>query len=171
VQRHAGQIASFTGVLNATCNFVLDQVSRGVPLEAAIALAQKHGYAEADPRLDLDGTDAMQKLIILARAAFGHAPAHVFQGGLEPRPGARLVASCDGHRGEVRTAELPDDHPLKSCAGAENRLLIELRNGERIVLSALGAGRWPTAEAVLADLDDLVTSRASREKRRTPSAA
>src|SRR5205085_1405072 len=69
VRRHAGQILSFSGVLNATCNFILDQ--KGVPLDEAVALAQKAGYAEADPRLDLDGTDAMQKLVILSRAAFG----------------------------------------------------------------------------------------------------
>src|SRR5207248_2324461 len=155
VRRHAGQILSFSGVLNATCNFILDQ--KGVPLDEAVALAQKAGYAEADPRLDLDGTDAMQKLIILSRAAFGHAPQHLFQSGLEKLAGGRLVAWCDGQRGEVRTVELPGDHPLASCAGAENRLLVELRSAERILLSATGAGRWPTAEAVLADLDDLVS--------------
>lgn len=158
VRRHAGEIRSFSGVLNATCNFILDQ--KGVTLDEAVKLAQRAGYAEADPRLDLDGTDAMQKLIILSRAAFGHAPQHVFQGGLQKIPGGRLVASSDGNRGEVRTVPLADDHPLASCAGAENRLLIELRSGERVVISAAGAGRWPTAEAVLADLEDLAGERA-----------
>ena len=157
VRRHAGEIRSFSGVLNATCNFILDQ---RLPLDEAVKLAQQAGFAEADPRLDLDGTDAMQKLIILSRAAFGHAPQHLFQKALEKVRDARFVAWCDGHRGEVRTVPLQEDHPLASCAGAENRLLLDLRSGERIVISATGAGRWPTAEAVLADLDDLAGARA-----------
>src|SRR4029077_10758413 len=65
-----GPIHSISGVLNGTTNFVLDQLVKGSDFQDAIGAAQRMGYAEADPTLDLDGTDAAQKLIILARAAF-----------------------------------------------------------------------------------------------------
>ena len=174
LRRHAGEVLGFSGVLNATSNYVLDRMSTGSSLERAVKEAQEAGYAEADPRLDLDGTDAFQKLIILARAAFGRAPARFRQEGIEyvqDARGVRLVATCDGNEGEVRPLRLDADHPLASTAGAENRLVVQLRSGS-LLLSATGAGRWPTAEAVLADLYDLArTPTASREKRRTPSAA
>ncbi len=121
VRRHAGNIVSFTGVLNATCNFILDEMTgRGLTLPQAVALAQREGFAEADPKLDLDGTDAAQKLAILARAAFGRPPQHLFQSGIEElrQPaGVRLVAWCDGHRGDVRAVPLPEGHPLAFAIG------------------------------------------------------
>src|SRR5262249_54053104 len=77
--RHAGAVVAFSGVLNATSNYVLGRMARGLTLASAVAEAQAAGYAEADPRLDLDGTDAAQKLVILARAAFGQAPPRLVQ--------------------------------------------------------------------------------------------
>jgi homoserine dehydrogenase len=175
VRRHAGEIVSFSGVLNATCNFILDEMAlRGLALSDAVALAQREGFAEADPTLDLDGTDAAQKLVILARAAFGRPPPHLFQSGIEhltAAEGVRLVAWCDGQRGEVRPVALPEGHPLAGTAGPENRLLIQLRDGPPLLLSATGAGRWPTAEAVLADLYDLIRISVGAETQRAPSAA
>lgn len=177
LRRLAGSVTSFSGVLNATSNFVLDQMSRGLMLHDAVRQAQRAGYAEADPKLDLDGTDAAQKLLILARAAFGRPPQHLFQSGIEELQPAqlksgrvRLVASCDGHRADVRAVDLPAGHPLADCAGAENRLLVHRRDAAPLLLSATGAGRWPTAEAVLADLLDLADP-PRREPRQRPSAA
>jgi homoserine dehydrogenase len=51
--------------------------------------------------------------------------------------------------------ELPRSHPLASVAGAQNRVLVELVSGETFVASGTGAGRWPTTEAVIADLMDI----------------
>ena len=71
----------------------------------------------------------------------------------------RLVASCeragDGLRASVRPLELPPDHPFAEIGGAENALLVELEGGDRLRIAARGAGRWPTTEAVMADLYDL----------------
>jgi homoserine dehydrogenase len=172
LRRLAGTVTSFSGVLNATSNYVLDRIAAGLSFDAAVREAQQAGYAEADPRLDLDGTDAAQKLVILTRAAFGRAPQHLFQEGIEKVTGGgvRLVATSDGQRAEVRPVVLFPDHPLASCSGAENRLLIHRRDAPPLVLSATGAGRWPTAEAVLADLLDLARTPA-RQPRRAPSAA
>ena len=58
----SGRIHSITGVLNGTCNFVLDRCAAGASFAEAVTLARDAGYAEADPTLDLDGSDAAQKL-------------------------------------------------------------------------------------------------------------
>src|SRR5438094_8412288 len=68
----ANQILSLQGILNGTSNFILTEMSeRGVGYAEAVAEAQRRGYAEADPTLDVDGTDAAHKLAILAQIAFG----------------------------------------------------------------------------------------------------
>jgi homoserine dehydrogenase len=162
-----GRVESIEGVLNGTSNFVLDRLARGASLEAAVAEAQALGYAEADPGDDLSGLDAARKLALLARAAFGAAldPEDI------PRPGEgavgacrpsdegrvfRLVASLRATGGACRAqvALVPFDalHPLAGCRGADNAVVITLKDGRTIELSGRGAGRWPTSESVMGDL-------------------
>src|SRR5262249_2021083 len=70
----ANQILSLQGILNGTSNFILTAMSeQGQSYAEALAEAQQRGYAEADPTLDVDGTDAAHKLAILAQIAFGVA--------------------------------------------------------------------------------------------------
>ncbi len=167
VRRLKGRIRALSGVLNGTCNYVLDRCAAGVPFNAAVAAAQAAGFAEADPALDLDGSDTAQKLALLAREAFGIAlPWNRIprQGivDLDARHGrvVRLVASCErsgsGLRASVQPVELPSCHPFARTTGADNALRIETLDGEVFDLAAQGAGRWPTCEAVLADLYDLI---------------
>ena len=68
---HGNRIRRIDAVLSGTCNFVLDAVADGVPFDDAVRLAQQKGFAEADPTLDLDGTDTAEKLALLAGRAFG----------------------------------------------------------------------------------------------------
>jgi homoserine dehydrogenase len=168
-----GPIRAISGVLNATANFVLDEIAADSEFADAISAAQKSGYAEADPSLDLDGTDTAQKLIILARSAFGASlPLESIQRegiqGLTPADlqaardratSVRLIATCwrTAHGLEARVApmKLPLSHPLASVAGAQNRILVELVSGETFMVSGAGAGRWPTTAAVIADLMDI----------------
>jgi homoserine dehydrogenase len=168
-----GPIRAISGVLNATSNFVLDQIAAGSEFADAISAAQKNGYAEADPSLDLDGTDAAQKLAILARLGFGASlPLELIQRegieGLTPvdlqaardrATSIRLIATCrrSAHGLEARVApmELPQSHPLASVASTQNRILVELVSGETFVVFGTGAGRWPTTEAVIADLMEI----------------
>src|SRR5215207_8667725 len=172
--RARGEIKGLAGVLNGTTNFVLDLLAAGEDFDSAVRAAQAAGFAEADPTLDLDGTDAAQKLVILARRAFGVGidvdevrrvglhqvdPARVRAARAEGLA-VRLVASCRVNEGggleaSVVPAELPLSHPLATTEGAENRLLVETEAGECHLVVGRGAGRWPTTEAVLADLFDL----------------
>ena len=178
----SGRVRGIAGVLNGTCNFILDRRAAGDSFAEALTLARDAGYAEADPTLDLDGSDAAQKLALLIREAFGK----VVPWESIPRRGIadlderalaeaarkgrkiRLVASCErmatGLRACVQPFDLPPDHPFAETAGAGNALLVELEGGDRIRIAARGAGRWPTTEAVLADLHDLATEAAEIEE-------
>ncbi len=176
----AGRIRGIRGVLNGTTNFILDRWASGADRSSAITEAQARGFAEADPSLDLNGFDSACKLAILTRAAFGQptdaagipregidqlAPETVRQargaGGV-----VRLVASCqttvEGPVTRVAPATLPPDHPLATARGEENVLLIEPEQGPTIILRGKGAGRWPTSEAVLADLTEIARRGPSR---------
>ncbi len=177
----AGRVQSISGVLNGTCNDVIDRCAAGLMFDDALAAAQKAGYAEADPLLDLDGSDTAQKLALLAREAFGT----VLDWRRIPRRGilgldrsaletaarrgqaVRLVASCErtaaGLRASVQPLEVPHGHLFAKARGAGNALRIEGRDGRVTDLAARGAGRWPTTEAVLADLHDLAAERAFEE--------
>jgi homoserine dehydrogenase len=173
----AGRVQAITGVLNGTCNFVLDRCAAGASFAEAVALAREAGYAEADPTLDLDGSDAAQKLSLLAREAFGVSlpwegiPRRGIAN-LDERAAAeavrrgrrlRLVASCergeDGLRASVQPLDLSPDHPCAWAAGADNALVVHLEDGGQIRIAARGAGRWPTTEAVMADLYDVAEAR------------
>jgi len=171
--RRSSSLHSISGVLNGTTNFILDELANGNDLSQAIAAAQAKGYAERDPKFDLDGTDAAQKLVLLARAAFDiDLPLRAIEKrGIERlNPNkirearnngrvTRLVAECrrtsTGFAASVTPIELPLDHPLASIKGVENRLLIHSQPGKSWAVSGRGAGRWPTTEAVMSDLFDL----------------
>lgn len=162
-------IVNVRAVINGTCNFVLDRLEAGVPFADAVVEAQSRGFAEADARADLSGQDAAHKLELIARTAFRCAEALRFDvRGIEAVSGRdiaaaratnrriRLVASCsangDSVIGSVRAESLESDDYLAATAGEENRVEIETSDGERVRLSGKGAGRWPTASSVLADL-------------------
>lgn len=163
-------VVAFEGVLNGTTNFVLDRLSEGQALADAVALAQARGFAEADPRRDLDGTDAAEKLTLLAAEALGVAvsPDEVeTRGALEvstrgcveaARSGkrVRLVASfCRGENGtrlRVNPREVAGDGWLGCVLNEWNAGAFRCGDGSVVRVRGRGAGRWPTAQAALADL-------------------
>jgi homoserine dehydrogenase len=171
--RAFGPLRGFSGVLNGTCNFVLDRIADGESFSAAVCAAQECGYAEAEPQVDLQGIDAAQKLVLLARSAFDVSlplssiscrgieglNSEALRRAREQRKSVRLLAECrrtaNRLQASVAPVELPFSHPLALVNGVENRLLIEPEFGEPFVVSGKGAGRWPTTEAVMADLFDI----------------
>ena len=171
--RRFGPIKSISGVLNGTTNFVLDRIVEGVSFKEAIEEAQQSGYAEANASFDLDGTDAAQKLVLLAKKTFGkqitfnevqrrgicEADVEFVRDTRRRGCAVRLVAKCsespDGLTASVKLTELQPGHPLAKVKGVENGLIIESKHGESTSIYGAGAGRWPTTEAVMADLFDL----------------
>ena len=177
--RQGPAISSVRGIVNGTCNFVLDELERGVPLEGAIAEAQARGFAEADPCADLSGADAAQKLCLLAQAAFGTTfqPSQIDTTGIAHLTVAdvaqaratgsriRLVAECARSGGRVhagvRPVRVPPHDFLHGARGEENRIEITTADGQCVRLRGKGAGRWPTALAVLGDVYEVLRVRSA----------
>ena len=174
----ANQIQSIYAILNGTSNFILTQMEEHeTSYEEAVLEAQRRGYAEADPTMDVDGSDAAQKLAILAHLAFG-ARVHWSQ---IPRRGidtleladlryaqelgyrikllavARLMA--DGLELHVSPTLVKTGLPLAEVRGAYNAVSVVGDAVGRVFFHGLGAGPMPTASAVVADMIDTVVGR------------
>ncbi len=174
----ANQVTSLHGILNGTSNFILDKMhTEGAPYADVVAEAQRLGYAEADPAMDVDGTDAAQKLAILAQLAFGARldwrdiprsgidQVDLVDVGYAQEMGYRIkllaVADLkDGHLDcEVNPALVRAGSPLGKVGGPFNALLA---NGDAVgplFFHGQGAGQMPTASAVVADLIDTAVGR------------
>ncbi|HEX7120108.1 MAG TPA: homoserine dehydrogenase [Longimicrobiales bacterium] len=176
------EVRSIRGVLNGTTNFILSRLHDGARFDAALADAQRLGFAEADPSRDLDGRDAADKIRILAWLAFGVDPATVTverrgilpdpdriaadarAQGLVPRLVARCVRTDAGAAAVVEPVALPPDAPLALARGAENVVEIETRWNGTVRLSGPGAGGAPTASAVLGDVMEAAVRRATEHR-------
>ncbi len=171
-------IASLTGIVNGTSNYVLTRMQRdGVGFDAVLRDAQEKGYAEADASLDVGGHDAAHKLTVLAMLAFGAEidPSSVPTEGLADLEPVDLEAAHRfGYvikplavaldRGEaldlrVHPALVPQDAPLASVGGVLNAIAIRGRAVGTCVLSGPGAGAMPTAVSVVADVIDVARAR------------
>lgn len=176
----ANRIVSIEAILNGTSNFILTRMlDRRQTYEDVLTEAQARGYAEADPAMDVDGTDAAQKLSILTELAYGTTvPLRdiVRQGIQHIELLDLLVASELGYRvkllaisrlskGRLEISVQPtlvkNDRPIAMTNGADNIVCIE---GDAVGLmrfSGAGAGQMPTASAVMADVIDYATGRAA----------
>ncbi len=168
-----GTVRSIRTVINGSTNYILERVIAGDTFEHAVAKAQELGFAEKDPSRDLSGLDAADKLSIIAqqlgynsiqpeaiprdslteesvRAALGNAPS-----GHRVRHVASFDLAGDVPHTSVRTAALSSDDALFDVPGERNAAAEEYVDGHQEVIRGRGAGRWPTAEAVVADLLDI----------------
>jgi homoserine dehydrogenase len=159
------------GIVNGTTNFILTEMARtGMTFEAALAEAQRLGYAEADPSEDVDGRDAAAKMAILARLAFD-TPVHLdqvrYEGIEQIQPddlefardlglGLKLIGTAErigeGLSVRVHPAFLYPGHPLASINGPFNAVTVESEAITEITMSGPGAGGPQTASAVLGDV-------------------
>ena len=162
------------GVMNGTCNYILTRMeSSGLSYEEVFSEANKLGYLEADPNLDIGGIDAAHKLSILSSIAFG---TEVNFDGVE-LDGIDKITINDIHQAadmgfrikllgvsqmtsiglEQRMSPclVPSTSPLGQLEGGTNMVVIEGDQVGQIMLRGAGAGEGPTASAVLSDVADL----------------
>jgi homoserine dehydrogenase len=177
----ANQITAIQGILNGTSNFILSSMmDHGSTYAAALAEAQRNGYAEADPSLDVDGSDAAHKLAILAQIAFGvtvpfAAVERFGVAGMHPMDlrfaqelgyTIKLLAEAwlDGHEVALHVAPVLLRHTdmLAQVRGAYNAVQVIGDAVGEMMFQGAGAGALPTASAVVADLIDLAIGRAQR---------
>lgn len=176
----ANQITSMRAILNGTSNFIISKMDlEGADYNEVLKTAQELGLAEADPAMDVDGSDAAQKLAILAHLSFG---ARVHWSDI-PKRGIDNLRACDmafakqmGYRVKlIAYAKLVNDGKgIQLCVGPmlikAGKPLAEVRanyNAVSVVGDAVGpvffhgqgAGQMPTASAVVADMIDTAVGR------------
>ena len=199
----ANRVRRVRGIVNGTTNFILTAMTdpdAPVDYEAALAEAQRLGYAEADPTADVEGLDAVNKLVILARLAFdrwidpaavstrpdgvdGPAGAGITTVSLADQEDARaagriirLVATAspqadDTIAAAVLPTALPIDSPLGRTAGVRNRIEVDAEPVGRVGFDGPGAGGPATSSAVLGDLVAIATGGHSTWGPRPPAGA
>jgi homoserine dehydrogenase len=166
------QFESIHGILNGTSNYILTRMTEtGMDFAPALDEAQKLGYAEADPALDINGWDAAHKAIILASLAYGFwlDPAQISVAGIEGVTAAdirfadelgyriKLLATIKAgpeRQIEVRVCPtlIPQTHVLASVNGVFNAIAVRGDVVGESLFYGRGAGQDPTASSVIADL-------------------
>ncbi len=174
-------ITSIIGILNGTTNYIMDKMEKeDMTFEDALSLAQQKGYAERNPEADVEGHDACRKIAILSslmtgktvryedipcegisritKADFGYAR--------NMRMAIKLLGmsrrNADGSL-SVRTAPflVPEDHPLHSVTGVFNAVFVHGNCVDDLMFYGRGAGKFPTASAVAADVVECCRCRGS----------
>ena len=171
----ANKITSIDGILNGTTNYILTQMNEhGTSFEDALKDAQAKGYAEADPTADVEGIDAARKIVILSSLAFGKciSPDEI------SREGITSITSDDftvakalgytikliGHSelidgkilANVSPRFIPLSNPLAHISDVYNGILVGANMLDKVLFYGKGAGKLPTASAVVADIMDIV---------------
>jgi len=182
------RIKEIVGILNGTCNYILTRMEReGADFEAVLKAAQDAGYAEADPGLDVDGTDTAHKATILASLAygewFGMDPLHIegirrvslqdihYASELGYR--IKLLAVIKEHEGAVQMRVQPTLIPMRSLLGhvddVFNAVWVRGDTAGGTMYYGRGAGRDATASAVVADIVDVSLNLKYGSHRRVPA--
>jgi homoserine dehydrogenase len=158
-------------IINGTCNYILtDMTANKASFEAALAEAQRLGYAEYDPTFDVDGIDSVHKVALLASLAYGkyvdYRQLHVegirnvaaldIQMAGELGCEVKLLGVVSETKGRILAAVYPalleKGHQLASVHGVLNAVYLKNSAAGPQLLTGAGAGRYPTASAVAADL-------------------
>lgn len=172
----ANDVIEIAGILNGTTNFILTKMIRDqMTFEDALALAQKLGYAERNPAADVEGNDACRKICILASLAFGK---HVYPQQVHTEGITDVTLADVGYAnawggvikliGQVKMMEngklqiivcpmfVPHESQLANVDDVFNGIMVRGDSTGDVVFYGKGAGKLPTASAVVADVIDCV---------------
>lgn len=170
----ANEINGITGILNGTTNYILTQMKReGKSFEAALKEAQQNGYAEQNPTADVEGHDACRKIAILSSIAYNEFVdcENIYTEGItkitvddmkyaDAIGGViKLIAVSKKANGKIFARVSPaivlNEHPLANVEDVFNAIVV---NGDAVgdaMFYGRGAGKLPTASAVVADVIDI----------------
>ncbi len=179
-QLAANDVRSIRSIINGTTNYILSQMANhGAGFPDALRQAQQLGYAESDPTNDVEGFDAAYKIGILASIAFRRplSPEDVYRqgiSGLEPqdfryaeelgyaiKPLAIAALEDGAVCARVYPALVPFGHMLAKVDGAYNAVEVEGSLCGKVLFHGMGAGREPTASAVIGNLIEIGRNMAS----------
>ena len=180
----ANEIEEITGILNGTTNYILTRMIRGgLSFDAALKEAQANGYAEQDPTADIEGHDACRKICILASLAFGRhiyprqVPAEGITGvtlsdvawaescGKKLKLLGRAIRQADGKVCAYVSPHLVDvENPLAGVEDVFNAIAVRGNAIGDVMFYGRGAGKLPTASAVVADVIDAAKHRDEKKR-------
>ena len=168
------EIESIHGILNGTCNYILTRMeNEGLAFDVVLKVAQRLGYAEANPSLDIDGFDTAHKACILAALAFGFQPklGDIEVEGIRDLAGEdvryaadfgyriKLLAAISRHGDQVEVGVhptlVPLTHMLANVNDAFNAAMVKGDLSDYTMYYGRGAGRAPTASTVIGDVGDV----------------
>ncbi len=179
----ANEITEVTGILNGTTNFILTKmVTENMDFDAALKLAQQLGYAEKDPTADIEGLDACRKICILASLGFGK---HVYPNQITAEGITKITlndienASALGYvikligktrkldNGQITAAVYPAlvsrQNMLSGVNDVFNAIMVRGDEVGDVMFYGRGAGKFPTASAVVGDVIDCVKHLSARK--------
>ncbi len=179
----ANRINEIYGILNGTTNYILtEMVKNGLPFQTALRQAQDNGYAEANPEADIKGYDVCRKICILAALCFGR---HIYPDQV-PTEGIEAVTLEDisyagriGYKikllgralqlenGKIAAYVAPhlvgDDNMVSGVEGVMNGIVVRGNAIGDVMFYGAGAGKLPTASAVVADVIDAAKHMGARK--------
>lgn len=179
----SNRVNKISGILNGTTNYILTSMrDSGASFDDALKTAQKLGYAEANPSADVDGIDAARKTVILAALASGKLvdPKKIHVEGitkitLDDTKAAekagytiKLIGYTEltdgGLVAFVSPRVVPLSNPLSRIDGVFNGVLVDANMVGEVMFYGPGAGKLPTASAVVADIIDIISARENAPK-------
>ena len=178
---NVNNITKVEGIINGTSNFILTNMRENqLPFEEVLVSAQEKGYAEADPTNDIEGYDAYFKGLVLSNVVFGELPKgeHIVRKGITHITKEQILAASSlglkykhvarlekqGHDIKlfVEPVLVTETHPFYSVEGVQNAVSIDADIVGNITLLGPGAGKLPTASAVVEDLLHLFQEKSPR---------
>jgi homoserine dehydrogenase len=184
----ANRFEKVMAILNGTCNFILTAMNErpGVSFDDVLGQAQELGYAEADPSLDVDGIDAAHKMVIVLRMTHGirvsmdgvyvqgirSIDPFDFQMAKEFSYKIKLLAIIHLHGDSVEArlhpTMIPEDHPLARVDGVFNGIYLKGDMVGEQLFYGRGAGKEPTASAVMGDIVEIARNLSRCSSGRVP---
>ena len=168
------QISKVAGIVNGTTNYILTEMEKGLDYASALKQAQELGYAEADPTADVEGFDALGKIVILANVVMNanltkeevtcqgitKITSQDIKTATQEGKRWKLIASAevqaDGTvKASVQPEKLPLEHPLAAVSGPINALTYTTKYLGDVTIIGPGAGRAATGYALLTDILDI----------------
>lgn len=164
-------VLSIQGIANGTTNYMLSCMEQGEDYHTVLKRAQELGYAEADPTADVEGHDVRSKLAILAKLGFGltvpikdiptigisGVTAEDFANAKSMGCTIKLIGTAAAQKTGKLTVfvsprMVPAGSALGACSGSGNLVSIESKHNQVCTFSGPGAGRYPTAQSIVADV-------------------
>ncbi|RZT23969.1 homoserine dehydrogenase [Fictibacillus sp. BK138] len=181
-------ILSVEAILNGTSNYILTNMrKKGLTFEEVLKKAQELGYAEADPVNDVEGFDAFYKLMILSELSFGSSPnwdeverkgitevsseqIEVFsRWGYKVKHLARIRSDRGTFTASVKPVLVDAEHPLYGVEDVQNAIMVETSLAGKVTVQGAGAGKLPTASAMVEDLTYVLQSHSGGAVRKKQS--